>query len=204
MKAYGEYWTATLVRGLLAIVAGTGILILPQMAETVLLRPFALTISVLCLAAYGTIDSAIVLICSFMIPRGRSGRFILKVQGICGAVLGVLLFAYVYDRLSLQWFIFLAAAQATSTAIAEFVVARDTASHHGARWCYAASFLAAASAVALLLAGTAGDDLSPRKLAWLLFAYIEIFGFNLFAISARMLFAERQALHIHPSPAKAG
>jgi hypothetical protein len=199
MKAYGEYWTATMVRGLLAIVAGTGILVFPQMVETILLRPFALAISVLCLAAYGTIDSAIVLITGFMIPPGHSGRLILKVQGICGAVLGVLLFGFVYDRLSLQWFIFLAAAQATCTAIAEFVVARDTAAHHGANWCYAAAVIAAASAVALLWAGTT-DDLSARKLTWLIFAYVEVFGFNLFALSAHMIFAKRHELRAHSAP----
>ena len=202
MKAYGEYWTATMVRGLLAIVAGTGILVFPQMIETILLRPFAITIAVLCLAAYGTIDSAIVLITGFMVPYGRPGRLILKVQGICGAVFGILLFGFVYDRLSLQWFLFLAAAQATCTAIAEFVVARGTSADHGAKWCYAACGIAAASAIALLLAGTV-NDLSARKLTWLIFGYVEVFGFNLFALSARMIFAERHNLHAHPAPSEA-
>jgi hypothetical protein len=113
----------------------------------------------------------------------------------------LLLFADVYDGLKFQWFIFLAAAQATCTAISEFVVARDTSAHHGAKWCFASSAIAAVSAIALLVAGT-GDELSPRRLAWLIFCYVEVFGFNLFALSARMLFAERQLLHAHPTANK--
>ena len=61
MKTYSEYWTATLVRGIVAIVAGTGVLFLPEMASTILLRPFGVVIAILCLAAYGVVDSAIVL-----------------------------------------------------------------------------------------------------------------------------------------------
>lgn len=68
MKAYSEYWAATLIRGLLAVVAGTGVLFIPEMASTILLLPFAVVISILCLAAYGMIDSAIILTTSFMIP----------------------------------------------------------------------------------------------------------------------------------------
>lgn len=74
MKAYSEYWAATMMRGLLAVVAGTGVLFIPEMASTILLLPFAVAISVLCLAAYGTIDSAIILTTSFMIPRQQPGR----------------------------------------------------------------------------------------------------------------------------------
>jgi uncharacterized membrane protein HdeD (DUF308 family) len=36
MKAYSEYWATTMIRGLLAIVAGTGVLFIPQMASTIL------------------------------------------------------------------------------------------------------------------------------------------------------------------------
>src|ERR1700733_9849055 len=90
MKAYSEYWTATMIRGLLAIVAGTGVLFIPEMASTLLFLPFAVVISILCLAAYGTIDSAIVLTTTFMIPRKQSGRLVLRTQGICGAAIGIL------------------------------------------------------------------------------------------------------------------
>ncbi len=188
MKAYSEYWVATMVRGLLAILAGTGILFLPEMAATLLLLPFAILISILCLAAYGTIDSAIVLITSFLVSHRQPGRLALRIQGVCGAVIGVLLFALAYDRIDLHWFLYLASLQAAMAAITEFIVARETAEHHAAQWCYVSSGIAMASAVALLFA----RNLSSRQIAWLLYAYLGIFGFNLFALSARMLFAGKR------------
>jgi uncharacterized membrane protein HdeD (DUF308 family) len=188
MKAYSEYWIATMVRGLLAIVAGTGILFFPEMAATLLLLPFAILISILCLAAYGTIDSAIVLTTSFMVSHRQPGRLALRAQGICGALVGVLLFALVYDRFDIHWFLYLAAFQAAATAVAEFIVARETAEHHAARWCYGAAIIAGVSAVALLF----GWNLTPREFAWLLYGYLVVFGFNLFALSARMLFAGKK------------
>jgi hypothetical protein len=190
LKAYTEYWAATMARGLLAILAGTAVLVIPEMASTILLLPFAIVISILCLAAYGVIDSAIVLTTGFMIPHERPGRVALKVQGICGVVIGILLFALVYDRIDLHWFLYLAAIQAAGIAVTEFIVARGTSVHHGARWCYASAVVAAISAIALLF----GRDLSPRELAWLIYGYLGVFGFNLFTLSARMLFAERDLL----------
>jgi len=187
MKAYSEYWATTMIRGLLAILAGTGVLFIPEMASTILLLPFAVAISILCLAAYGAIDSALVFTTSFMIPHQQPGRFALRIQGICGAVIGVLLFALVYDHVELHWFLYLASVQAAGVAVTEFIVARGTSAHHGANWCYAAAGVAAISAIALLF----GGDLSPRELAWLIYGYLGVFGFNLFGLSARMLFAER-------------
>jgi hypothetical protein len=63
----------------------------------------------------------------------------------------VLLFALVYDHVDLHWFLYLAAVRAATTAVAEFVVARGTSVHHGARWCYVSGGVAAVSTVALLL-----------------------------------------------------
>jgi hypothetical protein len=82
MKAYSEYWIAAMIRGLLAIVAGTGVLFIPEMASTI--------------------------------------------------------------------------------------------------------------SIALLF----GRNLSPRELAWLIYGYLGLFGFNLFALSARMLFAEQELLQV--------
>jgi len=191
VKTYSEYWTATLVRGIVAVIAGTGVLILPEMASTILLRPFGVVIAILCLAAYGVVDSAIVLATSFMIHKDQPGRIALRIQGLAGATIGILLFALVYNRIDLQWFIYLAALHATFAALVEYVVARGTSKHHGAEWCYASSIIAGLSAIALLL----GRDGGPRETTWLLFAYLCVFGFNLCALSARMLFAERAIIH---------
>jgi uncharacterized membrane protein HdeD (DUF308 family) len=191
MKTYSEYWAAMMIRGILAVVAGTGVLFIPEMASTILLLPFAVVISILCLAAYGTIDSAIILTTSFMIPHQQPGRLALRMQGICGAAIGILLFALVSDRVELHWYLYLAALQAATAAITEFIVARGTSAHHGAKWCYASAAVAAISSIALLF----GKNLSPRELAWLLYGYLGVFGFNLFVLSARMLFAEREFLN---------
>ena len=191
MKSYSEYWTATLVRGVVAIIAGTGVLFLPEMASTILLRPFGIVIAILCLAAYGIVDSAIVLATSFMIRPGQPGRVAMQLQGLAGATIGILLFALVYNRVDLEWFIYLAALHAISAAVVEFIVARGTAKHHAANWCYAASAIAALSAMGLLI----GRNGTPRELTWLLFAYLGVFGFNLSVLAARMIFAEHQLLH---------
>lgn len=159
MKTYSEYWATTMMRGLLAIVAGTGVLFIPEMASTILLRPYAVAISILCLAAYGVIDSALLFTTSFMIPSKKPDQFALRIQGVCGALTGVLLFALVYDHVDLHWFLYLAAVQATGVAITEFIVVRGTSVHHGALWCYVSSGVAAVSAIALLL----GGNLSPRE-----------------------------------------
>ncbi len=111
MKAYSEYWAASMMRGFLAILISTGVLFIPEMASTILLLPFAIAISILCLAAYGVIDSAIIFITSFMIPA-KAWQIALRMQGICGAVIGILLFAVVYDHVDLRWFLYLAAIQA--------------------------------------------------------------------------------------------
>ena len=190
MRSYSEYWTATLVRGIVAVMAGTGIMFLPEMASTILLRPFGIVIAILCLAAYGIIDSVIVLITSFLIRPNQPGRVAMRLQGLAGATIGMLLFALVYNRIDLSWFIYLAALHAASAAVVELVVARGTAQHHAANWCYVSSVIAAVSAIGLLL-GRNGD---PRQLTWLLFAYLGVFGFNLTALAARMLFMEKELL----------
>ena len=55
----------------------------------------------------------------------------------------------------------------------------------------ASAVVAAFSAIDLLF----GANLNPRELTWLIYGYLEVFGFNLFTLSARMLFAERELLH---------
>jgi VIT1/CCC1 family predicted Fe2+/Mn2+ transporter len=43
-------WMATLARGALALIVGSAVMVIPDMATTLLLLPFALVISILCLA----------------------------------------------------------------------------------------------------------------------------------------------------------
>lgn len=189
MEGYKDYWAATIIRGVVAVIAATAIVFTSAMASTVILAPAAFVLTVLCLAAYFTFDGALVLVSSFMIPSGRPGRVALGLQGVACAGIGVFLFSLVYDHADLHLFLYLAAVQAACAAIAEFVVARGTAEHHNAVWCYASSAIAGVSAVALVL----GRDMRPRQQSLLIYGYLGLQGFNLIALAARMLFAERQS-----------
>jgi hypothetical protein len=187
MTNYTAYWVATMARGLIAVVAAVAVLFLSDVAATILLLPLAVVISILCLAAYVVIDSAIVLASSFMVPRGRPGALALRVQGICGIVIGILLFTLAFNKVRPAWFLYLAALQALFVALAELIVARGTALHHDSAWCYASAGISIVSAAALV----SGTHLNHRNLAWLLCAYLGTFGLNLFLLAARMLFEER-------------
>ena len=175
MDDYAEYWVATLLRGGVGIFAGLAVLVLPEMVTLVSLVPFAILISMMCLAMYMTVDSTIVLVTSFLLPDHRSERLALRLQGVLGAVCGISLFFLVYDGAQLRWFLYLAALQAACIAISEFIVAKGTSVRHGSSWCYASALIAAIASVALLL----GRGLDPHDLVWLLFFYLGIFGFGL-------------------------
>ncbi len=188
-RTYAEYWIAMMVRGFLAIVFASAVLFISGLAATILLLPLAIVISFLCLAAYGVIDSAIVIVSSFMIPHHRPGRFALRLQGIVGVIIGALLFSLVYDRATLRWYLYLAAAQAASVAVAELIAARGTSANHGSQWCYVSAAIAGTSSVVLLSSG----NLDHRRMAWVIYGYLGLFGLNLVAVSAKMIFARDQA-----------
>ena len=67
-------------------------------------------------------------------------------QFIAFRVLLAVLFSLIYKSVDLQWFLYLSALQAALLAVTEFVVARGTSTHHGAKWCNAAAAIAAVSA----------------------------------------------------------
>ena len=199
MKTYTRYWIVSMARGVAALLAGLAVLVLPQMVLLVFLLPFAILLSMLCLAVYGTIDSLLLFLSSFLVPNHEAGRFALRAQGIVGVVSGILLFLFVYDHAQLPWFLYLASFQAAGIAVTEFVVARGTSVEHGSRWCFASGSIAALSAVGLLL----GKNMPPERVAWLLFGYLGLLGFTVTLVSARMLFAERQVEHLglrHAAP----
>ena len=65
MNRYENFWIVTIFRGVLAILLGSPILVVPDMARTLLLLPFAVAVAVLSLAAYGVADSILVFVTSF-------------------------------------------------------------------------------------------------------------------------------------------
>ncbi len=191
MKRYNAFWTTTMIRGALAIFTGSAIIVMPDMARTILLLPFALAFSILCLVAYGVIDSGLVLVTSFMTPL-RPARWILRAQGVAGISLGALLFFLLYEKVRLHLFFYLIALQALLTAWAEFVVARHTSQRHGSRLSYAAAAAATICAAGYAVSAWSAElSLSPHQIAWLIYAYLGAFGVAQTVNAARMLYLAR-------------
>jgi len=193
MRTYAQYWAAMMLRGFLAVLTGTAMLFLNGLSSTVLLLPLAIVTTILCLAAYGMIDSSIVIASSFMVPRHRPGRLALLLQGLGGVVIGALLFSVIYDRVTIEWFLYIAAVQAASVAVAEFIVARGTSDHHRSLWCYASSVIAILSAALVLTLALLGY----RNVAWAISGYLGVFGLNLILLSASMLFKGHRDHTLH-------
>lgn len=189
MTNYTAYWGATCVRGVIALAAGVAIVFLSALNATILLMPFGILCSVLILAAYVVADSAIVVACSFMLPRPHLGRVALRVQGIAGMLIGIACFLVGEGEAGLQWFLYLAALQALCVAVAEYLSARHTAQYHHSNWCYASAAIAALSSVILIIFHRA----TGQFLSWVLYSYLWCFGLNLFVLSCHMLFEQ---LHI--------
>ena len=192
MKNDIHFWMATLVRGALALIVGSAVIVIPDMATTLLLLPFALAISILCLASYGVLDSTIVFITSFM-ASSRTARIALLLQGTFGIIVGILLLSIAFDRVQFDWFLYLIGIQALCVALAEFVVARHALTHGTSIWNYAAAFVALLFMAAYFIAAaTSRESLAPREVAWLIFGYLVAFGMAQCLTAARMLYSDRQ------------
>ncbi len=186
MNSYTAYWIATLVRGVLALLASIVVMTLCATAETILLLPLAIVFSFLALGAYVACDSAIVLATSFMLPHHRLGSIALRIQGIAGVVIGLLFFLFASNKEQFSWLIYLVVIQALCVGVAEFIVARRTSPDHSSRWCYASSVIAIISSMILLLNHHAQD----RTLGFLIYGYLACFGLNLFVLAGHMLFEQ--------------
>ena len=193
MKNDIHFWVATLVRGVMALLVGSAVLVIPDMATTLLLLPFAVAVSILCLAAYGILDSATIFTTSFMAASARA-RIALCLQGIMGSIVGLLLFFVVFDKVRLHWFLYLIGLQALCTGAAEWVVAKHASTQETSIWNYAASAIAFLCGGAYIAEAAAfGEDLMPRTVAFLIFGYLVAFGMAECITAARMLYADREA-----------
>lgn len=191
MKDDIHFWVATMIRGALALIAGSAVIIIPDMARTLLLLPFAIALSILCLAAYGVLDSAIVFVTSFMVPF-RLPKTALRLQGSLGVVVGILLFSVIYDRVQLHWFLYLIAFQTMCNSVAEFIVARHAFTRSLSAWNYAAALVALLFMLAYGLAATVfSDALTSRDIAWLIYGYLLTLGLAQCLTAGRMLYADR-------------
>jgi len=198
MRKDVHFWIVMLLRGMLALLVGSLVLVIPDMARTLLLLPLAVAIAVLGLATYGVLDSVLVLISSFM-TQSRNARAALLVQGSLGIFVGLLLLFVVFEKIRLEWFLLLAALQAAYAGIGELVVARHSGSHAISRWSNSAGVVAIVAAIAyfILMLGFA-SQLDPQRISWLVYGYLVAFGIAQCITAARMLYADRQAFRETP------
>lgn len=189
MEKHLHFWFTTLVRGFVALLAGSAILVIPDMAQTLLLLPIAVTVAILGLAAYGVLDSTLIFVSSFMVDHPRA-RLALRLQGIIGVTVGALLLSVVFERVQLQWFISLAALQALSLAVGEVIVAKHQKNRSLSVWNYAAAMVAGLFACVYLTVRVdfiAG--MTHRDISWLVYAYLVILGITQCLTAARMIYA---------------
>jgi uncharacterized membrane protein HdeD (DUF308 family) len=191
MKRDMHFWLIVLIRGLISLLAGCFILVIPDMARTLLLLPIAVVISVLGLAMYGTIDSVLILISSFM-TESRIPRAILLGQGAIGISIGVLLLTVVFEQVRLEWFLSLAAVQALCAGIGEVSLARHSQAQSISRWNYAAASVAFLAGVAYMVVRLKfAETLNQNQISWLVYGYLVAFGIAQCMTAARMLYADR-------------
>ena len=196
MKHDEHFWWATLVRGFLALLVGSVVMIIPDMARTLLLLPVAIAISILALAAYWILDSVLVLLTSYMTDSSHA-KIALRFQGITGIAVGVLLYRVFFLSIRLEWFLALIAVQALVTGASEFIAARHSRTHSLSRWNLAAAFVALAFSGAYGYLGViARTQLEPQIVAWLVFAYLVAFGVAESLTAARMLYADRSVIFV--------
>jgi uncharacterized membrane protein HdeD (DUF308 family) len=199
MSTHENFWIVTVLRGVLAILIGSAILVIPDLARTILFLPVALALIILSLAIYGIADSTLVFITSFFTVL-ESAKTALRVQSACGIAIGILFCSILFDRIHIEWFLYLIALQALATACAEFMIAHHTARRSNSLWSYVASVIALLCAVSYtVLAARASGNLSERDIALLTYAYLAAFGVAQTLMATRMLSLEhRAALAAHP------
>ncbi len=193
MKQDLHFWMTVMARGFVALLTGSAILIVPDLARTILLLPIALAVAITGLAAYGVIDSVLVFVSSFMIKLVRA-KIALRVQGFVGVTVGLLLLSVVYDHVQLKWFLSLVAIQALCMAVAETVVARHATDRPVGRWNYSTAVIAVVFFALYVYLRIHADSLTPRTLSWSLYAYLVALGIAECITAARMLYANDDAL----------
>lgn len=190
MRNDKHLWWTTLIRGFIALLAGSAIMVIPDMANTLLLLPLAIVVAILGLAVYGILDSVLVLVTSYMTASRRT-RIALRVQGAVGVAIGICLIAVFSNNVQLSWFISLIVIQSLSTAIAEFIVARHSMTHSASLWNFAAAAFAFAFAcVYAYVLFVQAAQMVPREISWLVFGYLLALGIAQCLTATRMLYQD--------------
>ena len=196
-----HFWWTTLLRGFLALIVGSAIMVIPDMAGTLLLLPIALTMAILGLAVYGILDSVLVFVTSYM-AVSRPEKFALRLQGAVGIVVGILFYFVFFDRVRLHWFLILIAVQSLSTAVAESLVARHCLTRGTSRWNFTAAAVALLfSCMYFYIVLVRVQLMEPQEISWLVFVYLVAFGIAQCLTAARMIYADHVVAHPNESSA---
>jgi hypothetical protein len=195
MHTYDKYWLTNLGRGILALLASAGAGFLPSLVDSTLNRvlflPFAIAISIVCLSLYGVLDSSLLVVTGYILPKGRAVHWLVILQGLTGLVLLAALTILSGDGLNLRFFVLFAGLQALFTALAETTIAIRAKHHQGTAWLLMCAGISLTCSVALLL----GGKLSPPEQAQLIFSYLLLLGVSLTVLSLRMLYIEESPSH---------
>jgi len=191
MIKHESFWIVTILRGILALLVGSAILVVPDLARTLLFLPFAIAFVILSLIIYGITDSILVFVTSFFTSL-EGAKNALRIQSALGLAIGILFCTMLFDRIHLEWFLYLIAVQAFATACAEYLIARHTTRHHGSRTSYVAAGIAFVGAAGYAIAASIAPlEFSPRDIALLAYTYLAAFGVAQALIGARMLYIEQ-------------
>ncbi len=203
MRNDEHFWWTTLIRGFVALFAGSAIMVIPDLAKTSLLFPIALSVATLGLAVFGIFDSVLVFITSYM-AASRPTRLALRVQGAIGVLIGISLVWIASDYIPLSWFLILIVIQTLSTAISEYLVARRSISASASHWNVAAAGVALTFCLAytyILLFETA--RMTARDSARLGFGYLLALRIAEYLTAAQMLYRdyrlEASPAHVFPT-----
>ena len=175
MPRYLNFWFIALARGILALAIGSAVLIIPDMARSILLLPMAVTFSTLMLAVYGVLDSTLVFASSLM-SRSKQATTVLQVQGALGFLVGMMFFIVIYERVKPEWFLLLAAIQAFCAGAVEIAVAQYMKRRERTMWSFGAAVIAFCFSATYLLLFKFSDDLPLSTLFKYVYVYLLSFG----------------------------
>ncbi len=190
LRNHEHFWWTTLVRGFVALLAGSAIMVIPDMARSLLLLPIAVAVSILGLAVYGVLDSVLVFVTSYMVPPSKA-TIVLRLQGVVGVTVGILLYRVFFLRVQLQWFLILIAFQSLATAIGEVLIARHSRTDITSLWNFTAAGIALGACCMYSYLGLElADRLTPLEVSWLVYGYLIAFGIAQCLTAARMIYSD--------------
>lgn len=183
MLTTDNYWGLNLVRGLLALAAGLCMAFVPSAINSMLLVPWALAFSLACLGLYGTLDSALLMSTSLILPMHNSARWFIGLQGIVGVGLCGLWFWLPGSPEALELTAMTAALQAICVAATDLTVGASMRSRHGEVWINVSAAISIFSGIIIVLC----RNLGASDLAKIITAYLLTLALNFILLAVWML-----------------